>query len=374
MRDAPIPCRVVPSVPPADGTPRQIEREFRRALARGARLRPAGEARDDPDSLLEAGYAPKYKLVLLDTVYYLAGLRQNEDIRFFVAYVGGIPPDGELRELYPRIFYKDVSLVWRSASHFSRSEAENWIGKGDTGTVSIDGWEMEVSMEATTELPLEIQTSLEVLCRQAKRVPHDDVAVELILRRAPDSRIAPYRDFTGPRERARADRRNWINGGRSIARFTRKNDPGSLVFAKGFDPDFGAGIIERSQSVSKLYGGRVDRFRILSRNKKVQYLFFAGPRQVWIAFPQATTAEIMSFGVRTIDVVADEDTFLPAYEYHFIDDSEDPPQLLSQIPEGFAGAPSPFDASRCDASPWIDRMPVVRSFRSRVLRKGAIKH
>jgi hypothetical protein len=354
-------------VAPAELTPRQVAREFRRRLADGARLRPAGEARNDPESLLRVGYTPKHKLTLLDTVYYLANLRQNQDIRFFVAYVAQQRPDGEIRDLYPRIFYKDVSLVWRSASHFSRSDEENWIGKGDIGLLKVGGWEMEVSMEATTELPLEIQTALEDACRRARTVPHDDVAVELILRRAPDQRIAPYRDFTEPRRKARADRRNWINGGRSIARFTRKNDPTSLVFAKDFDPDFRNGIIERARSVSKLYGGRVDRFRILSRNRKVQYLFFAGPRQVWIAFPQATTTEIMSFGVRTIDVVADEDVFLPAYEYHFMDDSEEPPQLVSQIPPGFVGPQSPFDASRCDASPWIDRMPVVKRFRKQVL-------
>ena len=53
MRDAPIPCRVVPSVAPDERTPRQVDREFKRALARGARIRPAGEARDDPARLFE---------------------------------------------------------------------------------------------------------------------------------------------------------------------------------------------------------------------------------------------------------------------------------------------------------------------------------
>ena len=61
---------------------------------------------------------------------------------------------------------------------------------------------------------------------------------------------------------------------------------------------------------------------------------------------------------------------MPGYEYHFVDDSEDPPTLFSQIPPGFAGAPSPIDPSRCNASGWIERMPVVRDFRRLVLKGG----
>ena len=40
---------------------------------------------------------------------------------------------------YPRIFYKDSSLVWRSASHYIRSETENWVGKGDLKYVVENG-------------------------------------------------------------------------------------------------------------------------------------------------------------------------------------------------------------------------------------------
>ncbi len=75
----------------------------------------------------------------------------------------------------------------------------------------------------------------------------------------------------------------------------------------------------------------------------------------------------MSYGVRTIDVMADEDVFIPGYEYHFVDDTENPPVLVSQIPQGFVGEASEFDPSRADASPWLDRLPVVQEFRSRVL-------
>jgi hypothetical protein len=365
--ESPIPTRIVPSVSASDRTPRQVELEFRRRVEDGMQIRPAGEARRAPLRLLSGGYTPKYAVELFDTTYYLTKVRQNQDIRFFVAYVVPEAPANGRREAYPRIFYKDISLVWRAASHYARSEEENWIGKGDVRTVVQDGEEILCSAEATTDLPLEIQAALELLSRTGRRIRNDEGALELVLRRGPDDRIEPYRDFTEPRRRAQACSRNLVNGGRRIAFFTRRNDPTSLRFVAGFEPDFEAGILEVSASTSKLYGGDLSRFRILSRNRRIQYLFVAGPRHVWIIPPQATTTEIMSYGVRTIDVLADEDLFIPGYEYHFVDDNEDPPELFSQIPEGYAGAVNEFDGSRADASPWLDRLPVIREFRRKVL-------
>ncbi len=57
------------------------------------------------------------------------------------------------------------------------------------------------------------------------------------------------------------------------------------------------------------------------------------------------TTEIMSYGVRTIDAVADEYPFIP----------------------GFVGEVSEFDGSRADASPWLDQLPVIQEFRRTVL-------
>ncbi|MBW2714901.1 MAG: hypothetical protein JRD03_02430 [Deltaproteobacteria bacterium] len=348
--------------------PRQVAREFRRLIDSGAEIRCAGDARDDPESLLSCGYTPKYKIDLFDTTYYLTNVRQNPDIRFFVAYVVQKNPRTSRIEIYPRIFYKDISLIWRSASHFVRSEGENWIGKGEMRTAIVDGVEIEQSVEETTDLPLELQTAFEELSRKARRVPFDESAVALVLRRGHDDRIEPYRDFLEPRVRARSDPRNLINRGRSIARFTRKNDPTSLRFAKGFEPDFAHGVLEASISKSKLYGGWLKRFRLLSTNRKIQYLFFAGPRNAWIIPPQTTAANLTSYGVRAIDVIADEDLCIPGYEYHFLDDFEDPPVWVSQIPKGFAGAASEVDPSRADASRWLDQLPVIREFRRKILK------
>jgi hypothetical protein len=356
-----------PSAHPSTLTPQQVAREFRRLIDSGVPIRCAGDARDNPECLLSSGYTPKYKVDLFDASYYLTNVRQNPDIRFFVAYVVQKNHRTRRTEIFPRIFYKDISLIWRSASHFVRSEDENWIGKGEMRTYVIDGEEIEQSVEETTDLPLEIQTALETLSRKARRVPFDEVAIALVLRRGPDDRIEPYRDFLEPRERARSNPRNLINRGRSVARFNRKNDPTSLRFAKGFEPDFDRGVVEVGTSKSKLYGGRLKRFRVLSKNRKIQYLFFAGPHSVWIIPPQTTAGNLTSYGVRAIDVIADEDLCIPGYEYHFMDHSEDPPVLVSQIPEGFAGAANGFDPARADASRWIDRLPVIQEFRRKLL-------
>lgn len=364
----PIELRVIPSVSPSPMTTRQVSAEFRRRVADGMPIRPAGAARRNPKRLLASGYVPHFKIELFDTEYYLTKVRQNSDIRFFVAYVVQRSASRRRVEAYPRIFYKDVSLVWRSASHYVRSENENWIGKGDVRAGMENGEESWWSAEDTTDLPLEIQTALEVLIRQPGRIPTDERAIDLVLRRAPDDRTVAYRDFTGPRQRAQSDPRNLINRGKPVARFTRANDPTSLRFVRGFEPDFKNGIIEESASVSRLYGGPLRRFRILSGNRKIQYLFMSGPTHVWIVPPQATTVEIMSYGVRTIDVLIDDDLCIPGFEFHFMDDSEDPPSLFSQIPEGFAGPPSELDESRADASAWLDKLPVVKEFRRKVLR------
>jgi len=349
-----------------------VAREFRRLIESGAPIRCAGAARSEPQSLLSRGYTPKYKIEIFDTRYYLANVRQNPDIRFFVAYVVQRHPRTGRTEIYPRIFYKDISLIWRSASHFVRSEDENWIGKGELRVCVIDGQEVEQSAEETTDLPLEIQTALETLSRRARRVAFDDEAVALVLHRGNDARIEPYRDFLEPRVRARSDPRNLVNRGRSVARFTRQHDPTSLRFARGFEPDFERGVIEVSTSTSKLYGGRLKRFRILSKNRTIQYLFFAGPHQVWIIPPQTTAGHLTSYGVRAIDVIADENLCIPGYEYHFLDDSTEPPQLVSQIPAGFAGAPNPFDPARADASRWLDQLPVIQEFRRKILGASRI--
>lgn len=368
---APIPTRIVPSVRPADRTPQQVRREFRALLEAGAPMLVAGEARRRPRSLLAHGYVPHHKLELFDTTYYLSRPRQNFYLRFFVAYVVQPLARGGHPAVYPRIFYKDAALVWRSGSHVGLLDGRFWIGKGDTYVVLDEKTETTFSREETTDLPLELQGAIEDLNRQPGRIPTDEAALYLVLRRVPEGRVEPYRDFVAPRRRAQANPRNLVNGDRPVAWFARRGDPASLRFARGFEPDFEGGVLERGRFGSKLYGGVVRRFRILSRNRKIQYLFFAAPKVAWIIPPQALTTELSSYGVRTVDVRADDDLFIPGLEYHFLDDDFDPPELYSQIPAGFVGAQSTVDDARADASPWLDRLPVIQEFRAKV--KGVAK-
>lgn len=364
-----IEYEVVPSASLAPLSPAQVGRRFRALLDSGARLSPAGTARRAPQRLLKSGYTPKFALSIFDATIYLTGPRQNDDIRFLVAYVALDRARGP-RRVHPRIFYKDISLTWRAASHWIRTANDNWIGKGDLTVGVEDGQEYVESDEGTTDLPLEIQTALETACRSTSRVPRDEQAVPLILRRAPEHRIAPYADFTAPRRRAQAEPGNLVNRGRPICRFTRRNDPGSLRFAAGYAPDFDGGVLEVARGTSRLYGGPLRRFRIVSENRRVQFLFFAAPRLAWIASCQATSTELSTFAVRTVDAVVAHELLLPGYEYHFVDHHEDPPELYSQVPPGFAGPPSPKDPSRVDTSAWLEAMPVIRDFRRAVLERG----
>ena len=360
-------CHPEPSALVDRRRPRTIAQEFQRLLEDGVPLRSTGEAREDPESLLAGGYLPRFRLELFDTVIYLTEVRQNPAIRYFVAYL--LQGKGAKRALYPRIFYKDVSLVWRVASHMIASDREFWIGKGDVRIIRQGDHETVHSLESTTDLPYEMQDALERLNRSAGRVQEDENALYLVLRNAPDERVEPYADFCAPRNRAR-NRGERIHGGRRVARFTRAGDPTSLSFARGFEPDLVDGVFEIGHLNSKLYGGALARYRILSTNGKIQYMFFAGPRHIWIVPPQALTTELSSYGVRVVDVEADEDLFVPGYEYHYMDPDLDPPAIVSQIPAGFAGATHPFDPDRADASKWLNRLSIVREFRRRFLQAG----
>ena len=333
----------------------------------GAELRPAGRARRDPEILLTRPYLPRHEVALFDATYFLTDLKFDNALGFFVAYVVLGERNGErVGRIHPRIFYKDSSLVWRVASHFVHDEEEYWIGKGDVRWERRADGDYLCSVEETTNLPYEIQASLDVISRRRRR-RRDDDAVQLVLREAPSSRVEPYADFTAPRRRAHARQR--IHGGRRVARFLRAGDPASLRFARGFEPNFAQGVLEEARSASRFFGGEVFKFRILSTNRRIQYQFVASPAYAWVNPPQTLTSELSTYGVRTLDVLADENLFLPAYEYHEVDEGRDGAVLSSQIPAGYAGAAHPEDPARADASAWIEALPVIRQFRARVLRK-----
>lgn len=352
------PTQLVRGVVPEPLAPAQVARRFARLLAQGAELRPAGSARRRPQRLLTSRYRPRHELRLFEASYFLADYRFDDSVGFFVGYVALGERRGALTALWPRIFYKDSSLLWRVASHYVEDDGAVWIGKGEARIEEKDGWVYCHSAEETANLPYELQFALDALSQQAAK-RRDDAALALVVRRAPRGRIEAYADFRAPRRRAAALQRE--HGGRPVAFFRRPGDPRSLRFARGYEPDFARGLVERGRSSSAFFGGRIDKVRILSRNRRVQYLFLASPTHVWLGPPQLLTTELSTYGVRTHDVTADEDLFLPAFEYH--------EASASQIPTGFAGAPHPDNADRADAAAWLEQLPVVREFRARVLRR-----
>lgn len=360
-----IPRQIISSVSRADDSPARVARQFLRLLAQRAQIVTAGSQQNPLDWLFSKGLRPQHRIEIFDTEFYLSNIRQIPELRFFVAYV--VQNVNQQRKIFPRIIYKDLSLAWRSASHYALIDGGIWVGKGDVRIAHEGAYQIIESNEATTDLPLEMQTALEDLLAWTRRAVSGTGILERVLRRAPINRVEPYADFQKPRRAAQADPRNLINRGKSIARFSRRNDPTSLKIVSGFEPDFEFGVIERATSKSRLYGGELRRFRILSRNREIQYYFYAGPRHAWLMPPQAMTTSLSSYGVRTVDVVADDRLFLPGYEYHHWEATATGGELYSQIPQGFAGEICPFDDQKADASAWLDKLPVIVDFRRRLL-------
>ncbi len=342
--------------------PRQVGRHFHHLLESGHRLRADGQANADPYKLLRIGYTPKYEFDLFGTRFFLCNQRDSDGLKVLPAYILPAPSGrGGKAAIHARVFYKDSSLVWRSASHYINSPDDRWIGKGSIRWMDKRGDRGWYSAEETTNLPLEIQGVLDEISHRGPRKHNDKRILPLVLRNAPSDRVSPYRDFEAPRTRAMKTTANRINNNRSVAWFTDENDPRSLKFEPGFEPDFDA-TIDVSTSRSAMYGGNIQKFRIASSNRQIQYMFVAGPFHVWIVNPQPFTVELSSYGLRTVDAIADEDLFIPGYEFA---DNTGMGEMDDQIPPGFAGGVCPLDPDRADASPWNERMPVIRSFRQK---------
>ncbi len=355
-----IPSLIIRNVVVADKTPRQVAREFRGLLASGYKLRVDGQAKSDPEELFSRGYVPKYEIELFGTRFFLCNLRISHELKLMPAYVLLPPQPGRRKPaIHARVFYKDSSLVWRAASHYINTPDDQWIGKGAIKWVIKRGVEGPESAEETTNLPFEMQAALDDAGQRSPRAKNDKSILFLILRNAPTHRMQPYNDFESPRKKAMSMPANRINNNRSIAVFADENDPASLKITRGFEPNFKA-VIDVAASYSKMYGGEIRKYRIASRNRRIQYLFVAGPHHVWLVYPQALTTELSSYGLRTIDVIADEEMSIPGYE--FFDNAGDG-EVDDQIPPGFAGSVCPYDPDRADASPWNDHMPIIRAFR-----------
>lgn len=360
-----IEIAIIPNVTAVDRTPRQIGADFRRLLGSGTELRVDGRGKDDPEALLGQGYSPKYEIRLFGTRFFICNPREAHDLKLLPAWI--VPPARSHRRAYARVLYKDSSLVWRAASHYINTPDEQWIGKGAVRSIKKNGRIHYYSAEETTNLPFEIQQAVDDVSRRGPRPRADRRVLFLMLRNAPSDRIWPYQDFTGPRQRAMKVAANRINNSRPIAWFDTPGDPASLRIEPGFEPDFKAAV-DVYPSYSKAYGGDVRKFRIASKNREIQYLYITSPFHTWIVHPQTFTTELSSYGLRTVDVMADEDIAIPGYEFA---DNDGSGEVDDQIPAGYAGDVCPFDPDRADASPWNHRLSIIRSFRRSKLYRDA---
>ncbi len=354
-----IATAIIRNVEPATKSPASVARHFRNLLTSGHRLRVDGQARNVPESLLQIGYTPKYEIELFGVRFFACNPRNAHGLKVLPAYVLPHRPASGKPPIHARVFYKDSSLVWRAGSHYICTREDQWIGKGAVKWMDKRGRQGWFSAEETTNLPFEMQQALDDVSRRGPRSRGDQRILGLMLRNAPASRVRPYQDFERPRSRDMQAAANRINNNRPIAWFTDDNDPASLRIKKGFEPDFDA-VIDAYESRSSMYGGKLRKIRIASRNRQIQYFFVAGPNHVWLVHPQAFTTKLSSYGVRTVDVVADEDIAIPGYEFFDNDGSGD---IDDQIPEGYAGPVCPADPDRADASPWNDRLPIIAAFR-----------
>ena len=305
--------RIVANAVPADMTPRAVAAEFRKLLAAGGKLNVDGTAKSDPALLLRRGYVPRFIVDLFGTRFYLCNLRHSHDLKLMPAYVQPAGQRGKAA-VFARVFYKDSSLVWRAASHYINTAEDQWIGKGAVKWYDKRGEHGWVSAEETTNLPFEMQAALDDVSQRSARTKGDRKILFLILRNAPANRIRPYHSFESPRAKAMGVPANRINDNAPISWFEHDDDPRSLKFEPGFEPDFKA-VIDVSTSQSYMYGGQIEKYRIASRNRLVQYLFVEGPKHVWLIHPQSVTTELSTFGLRTIEVNADEDMGIPGYEF-----------------------------------------------------------
>ncbi len=356
----PIAVKINANVAAAGKSPQQVSRAFRKLLASGVALRTDGTARSDPAGLLRLGYTPKYAIELFGTRFFICNQRDAHGLKVLPAYVFSADTDSNKPVIHARVFYKDSSLVWRAASHYIDKPDDQWIGKGAVKWMDKRGRRGWFSAEETTNLPFELQEALDDVSHRGPRSRGDQRILSLVLRNAPLNRVRPYHDFEGPRVRAMSEAANRINDNRSIAWFEDDNDPASLTIEPGFEPDFGT-VIDTHNSRSSMYGGDIRKLRIASRNRKIQYLFVVAPRHVWVVHPQTFTVELSSYGLRTVDVIADEDIAIPGYEFF---DNDGSGEVDDQIPEGFAGPVCPVDPDRADASPWNERLPLIKAFRA----------
>ena len=260
---SPIETAILPGVQPDPRDPRALATEFRAALADGVRLRPSGEAKQDPTPAANSplrgalSHRPLPGSNLSDRV----PLRRQPEFHGRVRRTVGVLRSRRRVRTTRGSSTKDSSLVWRVATHFVRSEDDNWIGKGDTKWELIRRRRVLVQRGGDREPAFsrcrKRSTSLAGAARS-----HGGITTRSRSSCSAATEIAsnPFAEFVTPRRRA-AERYR-IHGGKPIARFHSQGRSQHAALREGLRTGLPTrGWWTQSSSHSKLYGGPVTKFR-----------------------------------------------------------------------------------------------------------------
>jgi len=337
------------------------QRRFKEALDQGIPLRIyAPEDEDDIPVTYEylalEGHAPLHRIRFGDDTYYISRPFIGPDNRIsFIAYCQHIDSRDNKPKLFVNEFYFSGShAVWRAASH----RAWGWIGKG------VD--------EHSQTLPLEIIPFLNRIVEKAGNIETREYDLFKILGIGGiipaesqifthvdvlnGQRAAPELDLTGSRRIVVAEEVSLAPADSDELHRYRFPD-------EGYKPDFTSKKILRYPSRNDVYG-RITHYRILSRNKKLQYLFNVSEEGlVWIGSVQSVSKDLNRQGVRqdAPNIIVPPTLLQAPYDY--------PSEIVKNLPQGYLGDDHPGHPEYASAAKFTEKIDLVVEFRAEVLSR-----
>lgn len=290
---------------------------------------------------------PAHKIVFGNYKYFISPLFDIGGRPACICYFYRPADNGNGHELYVRAFYKSNShAIWKVDSHRVHIKPSDdkeldearkgWFGKG-------------INQESVT-LPSEIQSSMNEIISahygqnlaQNKKLNNSFYRVVL-----KESTRRPPKEFT----------RSMVYEpeiSKRFAHFKKPNDPESLEIYAGYGPELDKPPLEKYSEYNEHYRGIVDSYVINSKNGALHYIFnVSKKRKVWISAVQSSSALLTRFGVKREKIKVPTGLMVQAQEY------------LDEIPKGFAG--KRVHSVYYDASAWVDKLPINKEFREKVL-------
>ncbi len=225
-------------------------------------------------------------------------------------------------------------MVYKSNSHLTQRAIPNtamgWAGKG-------------VGSSESVAYPHEVQRFLEENAQKHKvnlSEAHSEALGEGILRFGTE----PEKTYVGGMRKATAPL--------DIGEFTGTT-PDSFKFKPGFEPEIPKNIKPSYQVADSATGQYLDAYVVLSKNKKVSYLFFCDQKgNGALVSYQATDFYPNEYGVNQLQVLGkSEKLIMPIRE------------RAHNIPAGYTGKKA---GVYTDATPWTNQLPPVKELLRKV--------